>query len=82
MRASIIKIGNSRGLRLPKPIIEQCGFQDEVELEVRNNEVIIRPVKQPRCNWAEAFKTMAERGDDNLIELPNSKWDEEEWEWK
>jgi len=82
MKASIIKIGNSRGLRLPKPIIEQCGFQDEVELEVRNNEVIIRAVKQPRSGWAEAFKAMATRGDDNLIELPDSKWDEEEWEWK
>ena len=49
-------------------------------LQVRNNGVIIRPVKQPRCNWAEAFKTMAERGDDQLIEFPNSEWDEEDWE--
>ncbi len=82
MRASIIKIGNSRGLRLPKPVIEQCGFEKEVEIEVRNNEVIIRPVKQPRHNWAKAFKAMAEMGDDKLIEFPNSEWDEEEWEWR
>lgn len=82
MIASIIKIGNSRGLRLPKPIIEQCGFGNQVELEVRNNEVIIKPVKQPRHDWAKAFKKMAENGDDKLIEIPNSKWDEDEWEWK
>jgi len=82
MKASIIKIGNSRGLRLPKPIIEQCGFENEVEIEVRNNEVIIRPVKRPRHNWEQAFKTMAEKEDDRLIEFPDSKWDEEEWEWK
>ncbi len=82
MRAPIIKIGNSRGLRLPKPIIEQCGFENEVEIEVRNNEVIIRPVKKPRHNWEEAFKKMAKKRDDQLIEFPNSHWDEEEWEWK
>jgi len=82
MMASIIKIGNSHGLRLPKPIIEQCGFEKEVELEVRNNEVIIRSVKQPRYNWAEAFKTMAKKEDDKLIEYPNNEWDEEEWEWR
>jgi len=82
MKASIIKIGNSRGLRLPKPIIEQCGFKKEVELEVRDNALIIRPVKQPRSNWAEIFKAMAERKDDKLIEFPNSRWDKEEWEWK
>ncbi len=82
MRASIIRIGNSRGLRLPKTVIEQCGFEDEVEIEVRDNEVIIRPVKRPRQNWEEAFKTMAEKGDDQLIEFPNSHWNNEEWEWK
>ena len=82
MRVSIIKIGNSRGLRLPKPIIEQCGFGDEVEIEVRNNELVIKPVKRPRHNWEQAFKIMAEKNDDALIEFPNSKWDEEEWVWR
>ena len=82
MKASIIRIGNSRGLRLPKPIIEQCGFDNEVEIEVRNNEIIIRPVKRPRHNWEQAFKSMAERGDDMLIESPDTAWDEEEWEWR
>ncbi len=82
MKASIIRIGNSRGLRLPKPIIEQCGFDKEVEIEIRNNEIIIRPAKRPRHNWEQAFKSMAERGDDMLIESPDTAWDEEEWEWR
>ncbi len=81
MKASIIKIGNSQGVRIPKPIIEQCGFETEVELEVRNHEVIIRPTKNSRCGWESAFKTMAEKGDDKIIETPISEWDEDEWEW-
>ncbi|GAB6887039.1 AbrB/MazE/SpoVT family DNA-binding domain-containing protein [Desulfothermus okinawensis JCM 13304] len=80
MKSSIIKIGNSRGVRIPKPILELCGFDKEVELEVRNNEVIIRPVKSPRQNWEQAFKVMSEKGDDTLINIPDSKWDEEEWD--
>ncbi len=82
MRVSIIKIGNSRGLRLPKPIIEQCGFGDEVEIEVRNNELVIKPVKRPRHNWEQAFKTMAGKNDDALRKFPDSKWDEKEWKWR
>jgi len=82
MKASIIKIGNSQGVRIPKPIIEQCGFETEVELEVHDQEVVIRPIKNPRCGWERAFKTMAVNGDDKIIETPKSDWDEEEWEWK
>jgi len=82
MKASIITIGNSRGLRLPKPILEQCGFENEVEIEVRNNELIIRRARQPRHDWEESFKAMAEKGDDLLMEFPEGRWDEEEWEWR
>jgi len=82
MRIPIIKIGNSRGIRLPKTIIEQCGFGEEAELEVRNNKIIIKPIKKPRQNWEKAFRKMAENKDDRLIEFPSVQWDEEEWEWK
>lgn len=81
MKASIIKIGNSRGLRLPKPIMEQCGFEQEVELEVHDNELIVRPVRHPRHNWENAFKAMAQEGDDKLLDIPESSWGEDEWEW-
>jgi len=82
MKAAIIKIGNSQGLRIPKPIIKQCGFNQEVELEVHDKELIIKPANHPRQNWEKAFKTMAKNGDDKLIEIPETKWGEEEWEWK
>ena len=81
MKASIIKIGNSRGIRLPKPIIEQCGLEEEVELEVRRNEIVIRPLRKPRQGWEEKFRAMAEQGDDKLIEFPLTEWEEDEWDW-
>ncbi|MDH3393685.1 MAG: AbrB/MazE/SpoVT family DNA-binding domain-containing protein [Desulfobulbaceae bacterium] len=82
MKASIIQIGNSQGLRIPKPILKQCGFNGEVELEVHDNELIIKPVSHPRKNWGKAFQAMSLNGDDELIEFAQNQWDEEEWEWK
>lgn len=83
MRVSIIKIGNSQGVRLPKPILEQCGFQNEVELEVHNQELILKSPTTPRANWEKAFKAMASNGDDNLLDPAlSTQWDEGDWEWK
>ncbi|MFO7962676.1 MAG: hypothetical protein R6U50_02030 [Desulfobacterales bacterium] len=84
MRARIIKIGNSKGLRIPKPILEQTGIIDDVEIELEKNQIIIRPVQKARDRWDKAFKMMAENGDDELIitdkDISHS-WDEEEWQW-
>ena len=80
MRVSIIQIGNSRGIRIPKSILEQCGFKNDVELEVVDGVLVIKPCKI-RNRWDSAFKKMAEYGDDTLIEMPNSEWDCKEWEW-
>lgn len=85
MKASIIKIGNSHGIRIPKPIITQCGFEDDVELLVQNNALVIKSLKAPRKDWDAAFKKMADNGDDQLLDsetLTQSEWDENEWEWK
>ena len=82
MKASIIQIGNSHGLRIPKPILKQCGFNGEVELEVHNNELIIKSASHSRQNWENAFKAMAKNEDDQLLEFTQNQWDEEEWEWK
>lgn len=88
MKAQLVKIGNSRGVRLPKSVIEQVGLQGELEMVVRPGEVAIRPAKKkkrkPREGWAEAFKAMAAAGDDAMIDgpLPSlTRFDEEEWEW-
>jgi len=82
MKASIIQIGNSQGLRIPKPILKQCGFSGEVELEVHDKKLIITTAAHFRRNWEKAFKAMARNGDDQLIEFAQNQWDEEDWEWK
>ena len=85
MKASIIKIGNSQGIRIPKPIISQCGFEEEVEFSVQNNALIIRSLKSSRKNWDSAFKKMAPNSDDQLLDSEthtSTEWDESEWEWK
>ena len=82
MKTSIIKIGNSQGIRIPKPIIEQCSFEGEIDLEVHNNELIIRTLKNPRDNWEAEFISMSSNKDDIAHDMTSTKWDKEEWEWK
>ena len=83
MRARIIRIGNSRGLRIPKPVLEQTGIRDEVEIEVEKGQIIIRPVTNVREGWDAAYKAMGEKRDDELLinEDISHSWDEEEWQW-
>ena len=84
MRARVVKIGNSQGVRIPKPILEQTGIIEDVELEVEKNQIIIRSISNPRVGWDLAFKTMAENDDDVLIhgtENISNSWDKEEWQW-
>ena len=83
MKASIIKIGNSQGLRIPKPILEQCGLEREVELEVINQKLVIKAARKPRRNWSVSFRKMAEKKDDQLLDsAPPTEWQDEEWEWE
>lgn len=84
MRARVIKIGNSQGLRIPKPILEQTGIAGDVEIEVEKDQIIIRPVRNVRDGWDEAFKMMSQEGDDEAIisdDRFSHSWDEEEWQW-
>ncbi len=85
MRAHVVKIGNSQGIRIPKPLLEQTGIIDDVELEVDKTQIIIRPISNPRSGWDNAFRTMAQKGHATLIDendnISNS-WDEEEWQWQ
>ena len=84
MRARVVRIGNSQGVRIPKPILEQTGIMEDVELEVEKNQIIIRPISNPRVGWDFAFKTMSEKHDDVLIhgtEDISHSWDEKEWQW-
>lgn len=84
MRTRLIKIGNSRGIRLPKALIEQLGLGDSVELQVEGDRIVIRRVADPRAGWEEAAREMAKRGEDALIDGPLpalTAFDHEEWEW-
>ena len=85
MKTRIVPIGNSKGVRIPKPLLEQTGLVGEVEISAENDVLVIRPVKKPRAGWATAFQEMAQRGDDALLDevAPSlSGWDEGEWEWR
>ena len=84
MKTRIVRIGNSRGIRIPKPLLEQTGLDGEVEICVRDHSLIITLVKKPRDGWAESFKQMAKSGEDALLDdgAPLlSRFDEDEWEW-
>ena len=84
MRTSIIRIGNSQGIRIPKVFLEQSHLGTEVELEVEDEKIVIRSASHSRQGWGEKFRLMAESGDDKMIEedlIVPSEWDKDEWEW-
>ncbi len=83
MKARIRKIGNSQGIILPKEIIEQCQFQDEVELRVSENKLIVEAPAQSRSSWEEAF-IKASAQDEGVLDnadLIENEFDKNEWEW-
>jgi antitoxin MazE len=83
IKTRIIKIGNSQCIRLPKLLLDQTNLGEEVELELQESQIVIRPSRTPRQNWEEQFQQMAAQGDDQLFDsaLLTTTWDEEEWEW-
>lgn len=80
MEASIIKIGNSKGLRLNKQILEQYHIKDKVELILEEDKIILKPIEAPRKGWNEIFKRMSKNGDDNIL-IDDVFNDEEFDEW-
>ncbi len=82
IRTHIIKIGNSQGVRIPKLLLDQSSLVDEVELQVEEGRIVIRPIHAPRSDWEEQFQTMHIGGDDALVDdFLMTDWDGEEWEW-
>jgi len=77
------KIGNSRGIILPKEVIKSCGLEDEVEIVVLDDQVIIQAPKSKRSSWEAAFERAAEKDQGILgnADLIRNDWDDEEWEW-
>ena len=82
MKARLVRIGNSRGVRLPKPLIQEASLTDEVEVQVRDGALIIRSGVRPRAGWAEAAQRLRQRGQDRLLDSPTAtRFDEVEWQW-
>jgi len=83
MKTEIVRIGNSRGIRIPKPLIEQCGFRDEVELRVENQSIIISPERSSRAGWEEQFRAAgtAEQDEQLLGSVGSTEFDRKEWHW-
>ena len=85
MRAHLVRIGNSRGIRIPKTMIQHAALSEDVEINLYKGGVLIKPVNEPRAGWDEAFRRMAKNGDDVLFDsdaLVPDEWDKKEWEWK
>jgi antitoxin MazE len=82
MRARIVRIGNSQGVRLPKLLLEQAGLADEVELTAETGQIVIAAPRVARAGWAEAAKRLHAAQEDRLDPSSGNAFDETEWEWR
>lgn len=67
MELSIIKIGNSKGLRLSKELLTRYNIKDKVEVILKKDHLVLKPINEPRNNWNQAFKRMHTNNDDSLL---------------
>ena len=82
MKTKLIPIGNSRGVRIPKPLLEEAGLREDVEIEVVQSGIMIRGVDAPRAGWAAAAERIRERNEAELLDEPIATvFDETEWAW-
>jgi antitoxin MazE len=84
MKARVVRIGNSRGIRIPKAVIEQCHLHGAVDLEIQQGQLVIRSATKARSGWDEAFEQMHRHGDDQLLDRKSastSTWDRKDWTW-
>ncbi|HEU5011898.1 MAG TPA: AbrB/MazE/SpoVT family DNA-binding domain-containing protein [Roseiflexaceae bacterium] len=83
IRTRLVKIGNSQGIRIPKVVLDQLHMADTIELEVQDDQLIVRSGTTPRADWAMAFQRMAAEGDDQLLDADSglTTWEATEWEW-
>ena len=81
MDISVISIGNSKGIRLSKTLIEKYNIKDTIELVLEKSYIILKPKTSPRKNWEKSFKKMHESGEDKLL-IPDIFEDENLDEWK
>jgi antitoxin MazE len=81
--ARIVRIGNSRGIRVPKLLLERAQLPEEVELHAEPGQLVVRAARRPRSGWADAALKMRRHNDDQLLDEPTAtRFDEEEWKWR
>jgi len=82
MKARIIQIGNSHGIRIPKTLLEDSRISGEVELETHPDGILIRNVRKPRADWDTRFKSLAETDEDAPLDAPVATgFENKEWQW-
>jgi antitoxin MazE len=82
IKTRIVRIGNSRGIRVPKILLDQAQLPDEVELHAEPGRLVVQGVRRPRAGWMEAARAMAKAGHDSVLDAPSpTRFDREEWEW-
>jgi len=83
MKTELIRIGNSRGIRIPKPLIEQCGLGETVELRIEKDRIVISPARRPRQAWEEAFRAAGPATNDEIVleTMDPNEFDFTEWKW-
>lgn len=83
MKAHIVRIGNSRGIRLPKTLLQEAKLENEVELQAEPGRILISKTAQLRAGWAEAARSMRAQGEDRLLDPPTpTRFDKKEWKWR
>lgn len=81
MRAQIIRIGNSQGVRIPKTLLQDGKISGEVELELHDQGILIRSLQKPRATWDAAFRSVAEGEDDQPLTDVTGEFERKEWQW-
>ena len=83
MKLSLVPIGNSRGIRIPKTLIEQCGFGNTVEVRIEQDRLVIQPDRPVRHGWEAAFRAAGRPDKDELLLdlTPSNEFDRKDWRW-
>jgi antitoxin MazE len=81
-KTRIVRIGNSRGIRVPKVLLDEAGLPDDVELRAEPGRLVVSAASRPRAGWAAKARAMNQRGDDALRDpLTPTTFDEADWQW-
>ena len=81
-KTRIVRIGNSRGIRVPKVLLDEAGLPEEVELRAEPGRLVVSAATRPRAGWASKAKSMPQGGDDTLLDPATpTTFDETDWRW-